>query len=100
MAAHHEQGVQLALIELDNGENPVALGFAKEIVSFQQYELGRMDEQLREWGIGREDREDVAMGWMNAPGPHDAMPGRWNEEQRAHRQDTERLAVDTQYAKH
>src|SRR3546814_20704656 len=53
-----------------------------------------MDEQLREWGIGREDREDVAMGWMNAPVPHDAMPGLATEEQIAHLQDTEGLAAD------
>lgn len=81
MAAHHEQGVQLALIELANGENPVVLGFAQEVVIFQQYELGRMDEQLRVWGLGRADREDVAMGWMDAPVPHDAMPGLATDEQ-------------------
>src|SRR3546814_19401779 len=53
-----------------------------------------MDEQLREWGIGREDREEVAMGWMNAPVPHDAMPGLVTEEQIAHLQHTEGLAAD------
>src|SRR3546814_7920138 len=34
------------------------------------------------------------MGWMNAPVPHDAMPGLATEEQIAHLQDTEGLAAD------
>ena len=99
MAAHHEQGVQLALIELANGENPVVLGFAQEVVIFQQYELGRMDEQLREWGLTRGDREDMAMGWMGAPVPHDAMPGlatdqQIDELQRAQGQAADALFLD------
>lgn len=94
MAAHHEQGVQLAIIELANGENPVVLGFAQEVVIFQQYELGRMDEQLRVWGLGRGDREDVAMGWMDAPVPHDAMPGLATDEQIEELQAAEGQAAD------
>lgn len=94
MAAHHEQGVQLALIELANGENPVVLGFAQEVVIFQQYELGLMDEQLREWGLGRADREDVAMGWMGAPVPQEAMPGLATDEQIDELQAAEGEAAD------
>lgn len=81
MIVHHEQGVQMALIELSNGEDPVVRGFAQEIVIFQQYEIGRMDEQLREWGLSRADREAEAMAWMDAPVPHAAMPGLATDEQ-------------------
>src|SRR3546814_13100297 len=40
MPAHHAQGVQLALLQLDHGENRVVLGFATEVVLLQQYALG------------------------------------------------------------
>lgn len=75
MTAHHEQGVRLGLIELSNGENSVVRGFAQEVVIFQQYELGLMDGQLQEWDLGRGDRDEQAMGWMDAPVPYAAMPG-------------------------
>jgi len=94
MSAHHEQGVQLALIELAKGEDPTVRGFAHEIVIFQQYELGRMDEQLREWGLGRGDRQDQAMGWMGMPLPLQAMPGLATPAQIAALQSADGAAAD------
>lgn len=75
MIAHHEQAVEMALIELANGESPVVKGFAQEVVIFQQYEIGRMDEQLGDWDMTRQDRGKAAMAWMEMPTPADAMPG-------------------------
>lgn len=75
MIAHHEQAVEMALIELSNGENHVVRSFAQEVVIFQQYEIGRMEEQLSDWGFKRQDRPEVAMKWMDMPVAANAMPG-------------------------
>src|SRR3546814_13145844 len=48
IAAHHEPGVTLDLIELDTGANPVGLGLPHALVTFPQYDLGRMDKPLCE----------------------------------------------------
>lgn len=72
---HHEQAVEMSLIELGAGENPVVLRFAEEIVLFQRYAIGRMDEQLRHWGIRHHDDGDTSMGWMDAAIPVREMPG-------------------------
>lgn len=82
MTAHHEQAVQMALIELANGENSIVRGFAQEIVIFQQWEMGRMHERLLDWGV-LVPRSDTAMAWMGMPVPRAAMPGLATEDQMA-----------------
>lgn len=82
MTVHHDQGVLLALIELRNGSEPVVRGFAEEIVLGQRWELGRMYEQLIEWGAPVGPSETV-MGWMGMPTAVDQMPGLATEEQLA-----------------
>ena len=81
MIFHHDQAVEMSLIELGAGEDPVVRRFAQEIVLFQRYEIGRMDEQLRQWGIGHHDDGDTAMAWMDAPVPVREMPGLATDEQ-------------------
>lgn len=97
MSAHHEQGVQLALMELARGADPTVLGFAQEIVIFQQYELGIMAEQLRRWDLTVADREDRAMGWMGMPVLPEDMPGLASEEEIAAFQDTEGSEADAMF---
>ena len=97
MSAHHEQGVQLALMELARGSDPTVLGFAQEIVIFQQYELGIMSEQLRQWDLTVADREEQAMGWMGMPVAQEDMPGLASEEEIAAFQDTEGSAADAMF---
>jgi uncharacterized protein (DUF305 family) len=76
MISHHEQAVAMSLIELQRGTDPTIRSFAQEIVIFQQYEIGLMDQRLADWGFGRSDRADKAMAWMGMP-PVDVaeMPG-------------------------
>lgn len=81
MIRHHEQAVQMALIELSKGESAVVRAFAQEIVIFQQWEIGRMDQLLSDWGYGRDPDRDTAMGWMDMPVPIAAMPGMASDEQ-------------------
>lgn len=74
MTHHHEQAVVMALIEERNGQDPVALSFADEIIRSQTFELGVMAEQLRAWGYDATPAEQ-AMTWMGMPTPIDDMPG-------------------------
>jgi uncharacterized protein (DUF305 family) len=74
MITHHDQAVAMSLIELDNGADPVARSYAREIVLFQRYEIGRMDEALRRWGANGE-RPQSAMTWMGHAVPVEEMPG-------------------------
>jgi uncharacterized protein (DUF305 family) len=74
MTHHHEQAVVMALIEERNGQDPVALSFADEIIRSQTFEMGVMAEQLRSWGYDATPAER-AMAWMGMPTPIDDMPG-------------------------
>lgn len=82
MITHHDQAIQMALMELANGEDPVVLGFAREVIIFQRYEIGRMDQSLFEWGV-LGPRPDTAMEWMDMPVPATGMPGMANDDQLA-----------------
>ena len=83
MIAHHDQARTMALIELERGVDATVRSFAQEIIIFQQYEIGLMDQSLAGWGLGRADREPEAMGWMGMPVEYDAMPGLATQEQLA-----------------
>ena len=75
MVNHHNQAIEMALIELVRGEVADAKVFAEEIVRFQSYEIGLMDQMLEEWGYAIEDAPETAMEWMDHPTDPDAMPG-------------------------
>jgi uncharacterized protein (DUF305 family) len=94
MITHHEQAVQMALLELDNGSDPTVRSFAEEILNFQSYEIGRMDQSLRGWGYRREQRPDVAMAWMGMPVPVATMPGLATDEQMAGLRDARGAEAD------
>ena len=80
MTAHHDQAVQMAGIELRNGTNPTVRLYAQEIVTAQRWEMGRMYEQLRDWGAPTSS-PDTAMAWMGMPVPSGFMPGMATEDQ-------------------
>lgn len=48
MVAHHEGAVEMAQAELDEGENPQALGLAEQVVDTQQAEIERMRSLLED----------------------------------------------------
>lgn len=82
MSTHHDQAVQMALLELANGENTTVRSFAQEIVIFQRWEMGRMHEQLLDWGAEL-GPQGVAMAWMGMPIEPEAMPGLATDDQMA-----------------
>lgn len=75
MSSHHEQAIELSNVALVNDVGPDVAVFAREILFFQGWEMGLMERQLHQWGYRREQRPDIAMGWMGDPTPVDAMPG-------------------------
>lgn len=93
MTAHHDQAIQLAAIELRNGENAVVKGFAQEIILSQRWENGRMYEQLLDWGASIAPAE-TAMTWMGTPVPATAMPGLATDDQVAALRDAKGAEAD------
>lgn len=81
MLRHHEQAIELAKLELANGTDPTARAFAEEVLIFQSYEMGLLDQMLADWGYNRQERSDEAMTWMDHAVPVEAMPGMVPEEQ-------------------
>lgn len=99
MVVHHEQAVELALLALDRTSEPVVRSFAKEVVVFQQYEIGLMEAYLRRWGRARYSDSPTAMAWMGAAVPRDRMPGMASESQltalrEANGRDADRLFLE------
>lgn len=64
MTVHHEQAIQLSLIELSRGTEPSVQAFAREILQSQSYEIGLMRMRLGTWGFDRDDRPQAPMAWM------------------------------------
>lgn len=81
MILHHEQAVEMASRVVNEGSEPVVRNFAKEVLIFQQYEIGLMEAFLRRWGHLRPTEQRTAMGWMGTPVPVDEMAGMASEAQ-------------------
>ncbi len=81
MISHHEQGIEMANIELVGGAVPDVEAFAREILAFQAYEVGVMEGQLAEWGRNPDQRGETAMAWMDQPVPVEGMPGLASEDE-------------------
>ena len=74
MIHHHNQGIEMAVIQQANGSDPIVVGYATEIIRRQSYEIGIMSAKLNEWGYTTEPN-DTAMAWMGMPVPLEQMPG-------------------------
>ena len=84
MIRHHESAVALSQLEAANGTEEQIKTFAKEILKYQSYEIGLMEQGLREDGLSVFDRPATAMGWMGMePIAPAEMPGLATEAQMA-----------------
>jgi uncharacterized protein (DUF305 family) len=81
MRTHHEQALEMALVELARGENPVVVGFAREILIFQSRQLGWLDANLGERDLAPSRRPETAMDWMGHALPWREMPGLATDDQ-------------------
>jgi uncharacterized protein (DUF305 family) len=77
MSDHHDQAVQMAIMELAHGQDPTVLGFAQDVLLFQRSELGAMAVLLDDHGATRPeyDPERTAMAWMGMSTSLSEMPG-------------------------
>lgn len=75
MLTHHQQALGVATLELANGENATVRSYAREVLSFQSYEIGVMRQTLRDWGYPPDERPAEAMGWMGMGVPVEGMLG-------------------------
>jgi uncharacterized protein (DUF305 family) len=75
MLTHHEQALGVAALTVAYGEDPTVRSYAREVLTSQGYEQGRMSQMLFDWGYNRDDRSDESMAWMGMAVPVDEMPG-------------------------
>lgn len=75
MTTHHQQAVEMANLVAETGTDPEVRAFAREILTFQQYEVGYMEALLEDWGQWPFDQDRTAMEWMGMSSPPDQMPG-------------------------
>ena len=81
MRSHHDQAVLMSLIYLNRPDtDPGLYTMATEVLLSQQMEIGIFVEVLRSFGAAEENSNEVAMAWMGAPVPLDAMPGMASEQ--------------------
>lgn len=81
MSDHHEQARTMAIVATEHATDPVVRNFAREVIIFQQYELGVMSAYLAERDLVRADADRDAMTWMGMPVPVAEMPGMATEAQ-------------------
>ncbi len=79
MIDHHDQAIQISLLETRNGATPEMQHFAHEILRQQSVEIGLMTQKLTEWNQERRAEVGPAMGWMGHVHQSDAMPGMASE---------------------
>jgi uncharacterized protein (DUF305 family) len=80
MIDHHDQAVELSLIELAHGSDTTARHFAQETIIFQRREIGIMETLLANDGKVRGEVPRDVMGWMDMTSPLSDMPGMASED--------------------
>jgi uncharacterized protein (DUF305 family) len=81
MLTHHDQALGVATLVVANGDDPTVRSYAREILTFQGYEIGVMTHMLDDWGYTRSGRSDQAMAWMDMGVPVEQMPGLLTDDQ-------------------
>lgn len=83
MTSHHDQAVLMAAMTQGRATDPIVESFAREVVTFQRWELGVMAEMMAQAGTPQPDADPdrITMEWMNHPIPLRFMPGMASPEQ-------------------
>lgn len=83
MDYHHDQAVEMAELEMMEGEDPEVLHLAREVLVLQSFEMGLMQRTLEDWGYSTydENRPPEAMAWMGMATPVEQMAGLQSEQQ-------------------
>jgi uncharacterized protein (DUF305 family) len=85
MTEHHDQAVEMALLQLANGSDPIARSFATEVLLMQRKELGMMETYLLldDEAMPERTPERTSMAWMAMPTQARDMPGMATEAEMA-----------------
>ncbi|MEP1122786.1 MAG: DUF305 domain-containing protein [Ilumatobacter sp.] len=75
MLDHHEQALLIANIYLDERPDSGVAPYAREVLLYQQREIGWMEGWLAEEGYAVGESDRTAMEWMDEPVPVAEMPG-------------------------
>lgn len=81
MRSHHDQAVQMASVAAATAADPQVRDFAREVLIFQQYEIGYMEALLEEWDAFPADPDRTAMEWMGMRSTVAGMPGMASEDE-------------------
>lgn len=86
MQTHHQQAVEMAMYEWQNGEDEAMRAMAYDIATAQASEIGMMRSWLREWDVRLSSSEPMAWAGdehVHGPEAGGLMPGMATEEQMA-----------------
>jgi uncharacterized protein (DUF305 family) len=97
MTVHHQQAIDMALVYLRNGTDPILRHMADEIVLFQAGDIRTMQTALQDWN--KSPNDDVAMAWMGTPVAEDEQPGMANAGELAQLRDARGRALDDLFSR-
>jgi uncharacterized protein (DUF305 family) len=75
MIDHHEQALLISDLYLDDNADGAAGPYAREVIMFQERDLGWMRDWLAEEGYSPGEADRIAMEWMGEPTPVAEMTG-------------------------
>jgi uncharacterized protein (DUF305 family) len=80
MLDHHDQALLISELYLDGNPDGDAAPYAREVIMFQEREIGWMEDWLAEEGYERGEPDRIAMEWMGEPTPVAEMTGMQTQE--------------------
>ncbi len=80
MLDHHDQAIVISQLYLDGNPEGDAAPYAREVIMFQEREIGWMEDWLAEGGYARGEPDREAMVWMGEPTPVAEMTGMQSDE--------------------
>lgn len=75
MIDHHDQAIVISDAYLANQPDGPVAPYAREVIQYQERDIGRMEAKLDEVGFERGVPDRIAMVWMGEPWPVGEMPG-------------------------
>lgn len=102
MITHHQQAVDMAMYEWQNGSDETMKAVAYDIATSQSAEMGMYRSWLRQWGVQLSSGEPMA--WAGEEHAHDSeeagglMPGMATDEQLAEFKTTTGTDADVMFA--
>jgi uncharacterized protein (DUF305 family) len=80
MIDHHEQALLISNLYLEDNADGPAGPYAREVIMFQERDLGWMRDWLAEEDYAPGEPDRIAMEWMGEPTPVAEMPGMQSSE--------------------